>query len=216
MLDDFPLPPHYDVDECVAIAVDPATVYVYWEVRADTMAHLRARLPSGSQATVVLRIAVVEPSWSGPRSTFRDQDVGSLVGESFVTGLPSGAIIRAAVGIRGGTPPPGQARSLDAEFAVVAHSLGVETPPAGPVPLTGDDLVVFTPGGTVPAAAQECDSRASAVFRAVGRIRKDSASAWRQAQPVPQPVTKPAPAPAPVPVPVPVGGAPLGSSERLA
>ncbi|MCL2449636.1 MAG: tetratricopeptide repeat protein, partial [Polyangiaceae bacterium] len=37
MLDDAPLPPRYDVDECVAIPVDPSTIYAYWEVRDRTV-----------------------------------------------------------------------------------------------------------------------------------------------------------------------------------
>ena len=49
MLDDAPLPPRYDVDECVAIPVDPRTLYVYWEARESTMAALRARAARGER-----------------------------------------------------------------------------------------------------------------------------------------------------------------------
>src|ERR1019366_5562545 len=41
MLDDAPLPTRYDVDECVAIPVDPRTLYVYWEVRERTLDYVR-------------------------------------------------------------------------------------------------------------------------------------------------------------------------------
>ena len=41
------LPARYDVDEVVAIAVDPSTFYVYWEVRATTFAHMAAEAPGG-------------------------------------------------------------------------------------------------------------------------------------------------------------------------
>jgi Domain of unknown function (DUF4912)/Tetratricopeptide repeat len=59
-LEEPPLPQRYEVDEVVAIAVDPRTVYVYWEVRATTLAHARAAHPGGS---LCLRIASVTASW---------------------------------------------------------------------------------------------------------------------------------------------------------
>jgi hypothetical protein len=191
MLDDSPLPTHYDVDECVAIPVVPRTIYVYWEARAKTIEHVRARMP---EAALALRIAVVEPSWSGPRATLRDQEAAAPLGESFVSGLPAGSVVRAAVGLlRGG------------EFAAIAHSLAVEMPPAGPAPLAGRELVLFTPAGAAPVAHE--DPLASAVFRAADRLRRDSAKANRHAQPVP--VVRAA-----------LTGdgraRPLGSSERLA
>ena len=48
MLDDAPLPTRYDVDECVAIPVDPSTLYVYWEVRERTLEYVRAARPGGT------------------------------------------------------------------------------------------------------------------------------------------------------------------------
>jgi len=64
MLDDAPPPEYYDVDECVAIPVDPHTLYVYWEARDATLAPLRVTYPDGSLA---LRLVVVVPTWEGRR-----------------------------------------------------------------------------------------------------------------------------------------------------
>ena len=61
MLDDAPLPTRYDVDECVAIPVDPSTLYVYWEVRERTLEYVRAARPGGALA---LRIVVIVPTWT--------------------------------------------------------------------------------------------------------------------------------------------------------
>lgn len=63
VLDDAPLPPRYDVDECVAIPVDPKTLYVYWEVRERTLGYVRASRPEGALG---IRVVVVVPTWEGP------------------------------------------------------------------------------------------------------------------------------------------------------
>jgi hypothetical protein len=165
MLDDAPLPPRYDVDECVAIPVDPRTLYVYWEARESTLAYLRAARGGGS---LVLRLIVVEPTWDGPRSSTRDHEVGSSVGDQFVRDLPGGCVVRAAIGWKHGEA-----------FVPIAHSPALETPPGAPSPLLADVLVRWTPQGAAPLAPDDGD--AVAIRRALGRARREAAVAHRAA-----------------------------------
>ena len=167
MLDDTPLPTRYDVDECVAIPVDPTSLYVYWEARASTLETLRRAHPGGA---LVLRILVVSPTWDGPQSRTRDHgiDAGNAsLGDFFVRELPPGCVVRAAVGWRWGET-----------FESIAHSPALETPPDSPSPLVADVLVRWTPAGT--ARVQPGDPDAGAIERAVGRMRREAARA-RQA-----------------------------------
>lgn len=110
MLDDGPLPPRYDVDECVALPVDPRTVFVYWELREESLRRLSARVGGGG--VVALRVAVLQPSWDGPTYSRFDCDVFANLGEYFLRELPEGAVVRVAAGYR--TP--------DGEFTPLAHS----------------------------------------------------------------------------------------------
>jgi hypothetical protein len=161
MLDDAPLPPRYDVDECVAIPVDPRTVYVYWEVRDGTLDYVRAARPHGS---VALRVIIVVPTWDGPRSSARDHEVPSSIGDFFVRDLPAGCVVRAAIGWKQGE-----------SFVAIAHSPALETPPGAPSPLVADVLVRWTPTGTQALAPQDRD--AAAIDRALGRARREAARA---------------------------------------
>jgi hypothetical protein len=169
VLDDAPLPPRYDVDECVAIPVDPTTLYVYWEVRDRTLEYVRASRPEG---TIGLRIVIVVPTWDGPRSIVRDHDALAPLGDLFVRELPPGSIVRAAIGWRHG----------DA-FVPMAHSPALETPPDAPSPLVADVLVRWTPRGTSPVTPSDPD--AGAIDRALGRVRREAARAWRGREVVP-------------------------------
>jgi hypothetical protein len=165
MLDDTPLPPRYDVNECVAIPVDPTTLYVYWEVRGDTLARARASRGSG---VIAVRVLVVLPGWEGPRSSTRDEDVSAPLGEVFLRDLPPGCVVRAAVGLRTGDG-----------FFPFAHSPALETPPGSPSALLADTLVRWTPQGTVPLSPGDPD--AASVDRALGRIRREAERARREA-----------------------------------
>lgn len=89
------LPDRYDVDEVVAIAVNPTTVYLYWEVRATTFARARAARPDGR---LVVRLVSVTPSWEGPATEVRDVPVDELYGDLFVRDLTPGANVRTSVG----------------------------------------------------------------------------------------------------------------------
>lgn len=164
MLDDSPLPLRYDVDECVAISVDPTTLYVYWEIRALTLDYVRATRPGGA---VALRLVVIVPTWDGPRSNTRDHDVHETLGDFFVRDLPAGCVVRAAIGYRVGDV-----------FVPIAHSAALETPPGSPSLLVADALVRWTPRGACAVARQEHE--APAIERAVGRVRSEAALAERQ------------------------------------
>jgi hypothetical protein len=158
MLDDAPLPTRYDVDECVAIPVDPSTLYVYWEVRDGTLEYIRAARPGG---TVALRVVVVVPTWDGPRSSLRDYDVHATLGDFVVRDLPGGSVVRAAIGYRVGDV-----------FVAIAHSPALETPAGAPSPLVADVLVRWTPRGTVRIEATDRD--AAAIGRALERARLET------------------------------------------
>jgi hypothetical protein len=157
MLDDAPLPTKYDVDECVAIPIDPRTVYVYWEVRERTLDYVRAERPEG---TIALRVVVVVPTWDGPRSSVRDHDVHTTLGDFVVHDLPAGCVVRAAIGYRHG----------DA-FVSIAHSPALDTPPDGPSPLLGDVLIRWTPQGATRVTSEDRDG--ASIARALERARND-------------------------------------------
>ncbi len=151
-LDDAPLPPKYDVDECVALPVDPTTLFVYWEARDAMMEHLRRTKPDGRLA---LRVLVIVPTWDGPRTAVRDVDVESAVGDWFVRDLPAGCVVRAAVGWK----------AHDA-FLPIAHSPALETPPGAPSPLEATRFVRWTPEG--PRPVQPGDPDLASIEQALG------------------------------------------------
>jgi Domain of unknown function (DUF4912) len=156
MLDDAPLPSRYDVDECVALPVDPRKLYVYWEVRSATLEALSAARPG----RLVLRLAIFEPTWEGPRSETRDQDVDGPLGDTFAAELPAGCVVRAAIGWKSGDT-----------FASIAHSPALETPAGAPSPFVSDVLVRWTPAGVVPVKPSDPD--AASIERALAVARRD-------------------------------------------
>ncbi|MGH7281694.1 MAG: DUF4912 domain-containing protein [Polyangiaceae bacterium] len=155
MLDDAPLPPKYDVDECVAIPVDPRTMFVYWEIRDDTLSRLQRSRPGGF---VALRVLVIEPTWDGPRTTSREVEVHAQLGDWFIRDLPPGAVVRAAIGWQ----------TADA-FVPVSHSPALEAQPNSPSPLLADGLVRWTPYGI--ERIRTSDSDAAAIARALDRVQ---------------------------------------------
>jgi len=161
MLDDSPLPPRYDVDECVAIPVDPTTLYAYWEIRDRTLDYVRAARPGG---TIALMVVVVVPSWDGPRSSVRMHDVHSTLGEYFLGDLPAGSVVRVAIGYRVG----------DA-FVAITHSPALETPPGAPSTHVADVLVRWTPLGLL--RLSDADPDVAGIERALGRVRRQVAEA---------------------------------------
>jgi hypothetical protein len=151
MLDaDEPLPPRYDVDECVAMPVDPTTVYVYWEIRDETLALLQKDAKGGSMA---LRVLVIVPTWDGPKVTSRDIDVPSHTGDWFLRELPEGAVVRVAVGWRS-----------EGGFVPAAHTYAIEPTPETRSPIVADLLVRWTAWGIEPAGH---DAKALEIARAM-------------------------------------------------
>jgi len=172
-----PLPPKYDVDECVAMPVDPTTIYVYWELRDETLSLLRKE----GEGSVALRVLVIVPTWDGPKVATRDIDVHSAVGDWFLRELPEGAVVRVAVGWR----------SQDG-FVPAAHTYAVEPTPETRSPVVADLLVRWTPWG-IQAAGQ--DAKALEIARAmalqevrrhaIGAMAREAAAALGLAPPGP-------------------------------
>jgi len=90
-----PLPERYNVDEIVAISVDPTTIYLYWEVRPTSFARARAKNPEGA---LVIRTAIVTPSWEGPIVEQRDVRIDALYGDAYLRNVRPGSDIRMSVG----------------------------------------------------------------------------------------------------------------------
>ena len=144
MKDDAPLPSKYDVDECVAIPVDPSTLFVYWEVKDATARHLAASRPGGA---LVLRLVLLLPTWDGPRTQLRDHEVHASHGDYFVRGLPIGTVVRAAIGWRVGEA-----------FVAIAQSPALETPPGAPSASVAGVLVRWTPNGASRVTSADADA----------------------------------------------------------
>jgi hypothetical protein len=159
-LDDDPLPRCYGVDECVAIPIDPTTIFAYWEIREATLTHLRRQR---SEGVVALRVFIIMADWDGPRSFTRDIDVGEPIGEWVIRDLPAGAVVRVAMGWRTGDV-----------FLPVGHSPALETPYSGPGPMLAEVAVRWTREGVVPVSPSDSDF--GVIERAVERMRASSAS----------------------------------------
>jgi hypothetical protein len=144
MKDDAPLPSKYDVDECVAIPVDPSTLFVYWEVRDATARHLATSRPGG---VLVLRLVLLLPTWDGPRTQVRDHEVHASHGDYFVRGLPIGTVVRAAIGWR-----------IGEAFVAIAQSPALETHPGAPSPSVAGVLVRWTPNGATRVTKADADA----------------------------------------------------------
>jgi hypothetical protein len=146
MLDDAPFPQRYGVDECVAMAVDPTTVYVYWESRPATVERARRALRRSVDAPSksVLRVLVVEPDAGGPRVSTRDFDVIDLeLGEWFVRDLPAGSIVRAAIGLL-----------ANDRFVPLAHTPDIEAPHNTPSQALAHEVVTWSEGETKAASSR--------------------------------------------------------------
>jgi hypothetical protein len=123
--DEPPLPQRYEVDEVVAIAVDPRTIYIYWEVRPTTLARARAEQPDG---VLTVRIASVTASWEGPVVDTRDLHVDALYGDRFIRDVQPGSNVRVSVGWKGaaGFEPLAVGAEVTAPRAVPVDSVAQE------------------------------------------------------------------------------------------
>jgi hypothetical protein len=159
MLDDAPLPERYDVDECVALPVDPTTLFVYWEMREATLRYLQHTRGPGH---CVLRVAKVSrnPSapWDGPTLETTDIDVHAPIGDYYLRSLPRDAVIRVAIGYK----------TAEA-FIPTAHSpLFLDSVPRGTAPTAEREFVHWTLEGTRPLSAGELPGFARMVKGAAG------------------------------------------------
>jgi hypothetical protein len=168
-LDDEPLPERYDVDECVAIAVDPVTLYVYWEIRGTTFEHLHRSRVDG---TLTLRLLIITPAWDGPRSATRDFDVDTHGTDRVVRDLPAGAVVRAAIGWRTGDV-----------FLPIAHAPALETPPGLSCPMVAESFVRWTRRGLAPVTTRDTDY--ASIGRALGKLspRRDGVAGYERVTP---------------------------------
>ena len=133
--------PTFEVDEVVALAIDPHTVYLYWEVRPATFAAARSGQASGA---LTIRVVTVVPGEPAPQTTVRDIEVEALFGELFLYGVPAQANVRVSIGYKshertttiavGAAVTTGEAvltESAD-EFAPFAIGSSITTPRAAP------------------------------------------------------------------------------------
>lgn len=126
----------YDVDEIVAIAVDPHTVYAYWEVRPTTFAEVRSKAPEGA---LTIRIVSVSPNAAGPQTEARDVRVDELSGEIFLRDVPANANVRVTIGWK------------SAEFVPLAVGLDLSTPRESAVAEVARDVGRFDVAGVADA-----------------------------------------------------------------
>ncbi|RLB45096.1 MAG: hypothetical protein DRI90_28815, partial [Deltaproteobacteria bacterium] len=93
-----PFPSRYDVDEIVALATDPRTIYVYWELRPVRFAQAHHVDPQGQ---LVVRTLTVVSGALDIATDSRDIPVDQLVGDRFIRGLLPGAELRLCLGWNG-------------------------------------------------------------------------------------------------------------------
>lgn len=120
-----------DLDEIVAVAVDPTTLYLYWEVRPTTAARARIEAPHGS---LTVRTITVIPSAEGPLSDVRDDRVDALSGDLFVRGVRDGSHVRVSIGWR-----------TEAAFVPLAVAVEVSTPRGAPSGEVARELTGWVP-----------------------------------------------------------------------
>jgi len=91
-------PPLVDeVDRLVLLPLDATSALARWELRPGALDEARARAEGG---VPIVRIVAVTPSWDGPGVEVRDIEIGQPTGDWWVSDLPPGAVLRAAVGWR--------------------------------------------------------------------------------------------------------------------
>jgi hypothetical protein len=135
------LPERYDVDEVVALAVDPSTFYVYWEVRPTTFAHMEAQAPGG---VLALRVIAVTPGWDGPIVETRDVQIDALHGDHFIHHVRPRADVRVSIGwVKDGRFDP---IAVGAEVSAPSAFVAAGAPARGGAPL---DLSEGLHGGRV-------------------------------------------------------------------
>lgn len=137
------IPPRYD--DVVALATDPRTAYVYWEVRAVSFARARWRATEGR---LVLRVLSMVPGEGGAEQRTRDVPVDELAGDTFVTGLVPGSEVRFAIGWLGD------------DFAALAVAPELTMPRDYTAPVKSTRRATMSQAAAMRAAARQAPSAA--------------------------------------------------------
>jgi hypothetical protein len=106
-LNDAPLPSRYEVDECVAMPVDPSTLFVYWEVRDQTI----DAFSGGGGVQIFLHVTSITPSWFGPSTNHKRIAVNARVGEYVLRDIAPDAVVRVGIFLDVNAPD-GSTRSI--------------------------------------------------------------------------------------------------------
>lgn len=165
------LPP-FEVDEIVALAVDPHTVYLYWEIRPSTFARAKASDAEGS-GSLVIRVVTVVASES-PSPSIRDIAVDALFGELFLHGVPAEANVRVSVGYKGA-----RGATTLAVGAQVTTNAAADSSDDGFVPYAVGSAIT-TPRGT-PTENVGATERAWSDARSPSREPSRAADGWADA-----------------------------------
>ena len=88
---------------CVAVPIGVGALYVWWRGADDV------------EGEIVVRVAVIIPTWDGPRREIRDIHVDARAGGIGIRGLPEHAVARVAIGC-----------VHDGAFTPIAHSPAIE------------------------------------------------------------------------------------------
>jgi hypothetical protein len=120
-----------DADQIVLMPVDGTSALARWELRRTTLDEARLRAQGGE---LIVRIVAVTPSWDAPQVEIRDVEVSQPVGDWWVCDLPSGAVLRGAIGWRGDRGFDPLAVALD----VAANGEGALASEASPAPSFDD------------------------------------------------------------------------------
>jgi hypothetical protein len=108
-----PLPAEKEADELPVVEADSFTslrmehdaISIEWELRGETLERAAA------MGELVVRAVVIEPSWSGPRVTLRDEVVAEPTGRIVVRDVEQTKVALLAIGCRAGET-----------FVPIAHS----------------------------------------------------------------------------------------------
>jgi hypothetical protein len=136
-------------DECVAIPLENDCSYVWWRLSAATLRHLADR-------TFFVRTLILHPAWTGPEHELRDTACDPAAGELLLHRVPSGTVVRTAVGM------------LDKHrgtFVPFAHSPAIEASETSQT--RGRGLVRRTLEGAAPIALD--DPRSASIATAAER-----------------------------------------------
>ena len=134
-------PPPSAEQDLVALATDPHTAYVYWELRPKRFARVRWADPSGR---LVLRVVTVTPTNGDTETQSWDLDVDALSGDLFVRELPAGSELRLCLAWRG-----------DRGFVPLAIAPEMQMPHTNPSEIPPPAYAEWQPPEPAPSLAHE-------------------------------------------------------------